>query len=59
MPDGEWIKTLEDWKMVGFTYQELPKDWAFMTAQIAENVVVYSFESTEAINAVPAARCHP
>ena len=42
MPDEEWIKTLEDGRRVKFTYQELPEDLAFITAQIERNEVVYS-----------------
>ncbi|MFY9529718.1 MAG: hypothetical protein WBC04_15805 [Candidatus Acidiferrales bacterium] len=37
MPDQEWIKTLEDGRKVKFIYQELPKDGAFITAQIEGN----------------------
>lgn len=42
MPDEEWIKTLADGRKVKFIYQELPKDGAFITAQLAGNEVVYS-----------------
>jgi hypothetical protein len=42
MPDEEWIKKLEDGRKVKFIYQELPKDGAFITAQIERNEVVYS-----------------
>ena len=42
MPDEEWIKTLEDGRKVKFIYQELPKDCAFITAQVGGNEVVYS-----------------
>ena len=35
MPDEEWIKTLADGRNVKFIYQELPKDGAFITAQLA------------------------
>ncbi len=38
----EWIRTLEDGRKVKFTYQELPEDGAFITAQLAGNEVVYS-----------------
>jgi hypothetical protein len=34
MRDEEWIKTLADSRRVKFTYQELPDDGAFITAQI-------------------------
>jgi len=50
MPDQEWVKTLEDGKKVKFIYQELPKDGAFITAQIAGNEVVYSVVLTKARN---------
>jgi hypothetical protein len=42
IPDGEWIKTLEDGRKVKFIYQELPEDAALITAQLAGNEVVYS-----------------
>jgi hypothetical protein len=47
---NEWIKTLEDGKKVKFTYQELPEDGAFITAQLAGNEVVYSVVLTKAEN---------
>ena len=50
MPDEEWIKTLEDGRIVKFIYQQLPEDGAFMTAQLAGNEVVYSVVLTEARN---------
>jgi len=50
MPDEEWIKILEDGRKVKFIYQELPKDGAFITAQIAGNEVVYSVLLTKARN---------
>ena len=50
MPDAEWIKTLEDGRRVKFIYQELPKDGAFITAQIERNEVVYSVVLTDAGN---------
>jgi hypothetical protein len=50
MPDGEWIKTLEDGRKVKFVYQELPKDGAFITAQLAGHEVVYSVVLTNAGN---------
>jgi hypothetical protein len=50
MPDAEWIKTLEDGRRVKFIYQELPKDGAFITAQIGGNEVVYSVVLTNARN---------
>ena len=50
MPDEEWIKTLDDSRRVKFIYQELPKDGAFITAQIEGNEVVYSVLLTKARN---------
>jgi hypothetical protein len=50
MPDEEWIKTLDDGRKVKFIYQELPKDGAFITAQIEGNEVVYSVILIKAIN---------
>lgn len=50
MPDQEWIKRLEDGRKVKFVYQELPKDGAFMTAQIERNEVVYSVVLAKAGN---------
>ena len=50
MPDEEWIKTLDDSRRVKFIYQELPKDGAFITAQIEGNEVVYSVVLTKARN---------
>ena len=48
--DEDWIKTLEDGRKVKFTYQALPGEAAFITAQIAGNKVVYSIVLTEAKN---------
>ena len=42
MRDHEWTKALADGRRVKFTYQELPDDVAFITAQIERNKVVYS-----------------
>jgi len=50
MSDQEWVKTLEDGRKVKFIYQELPKDGAFITAQIGGNEVVYSVVLTKARN---------
>lgn len=50
MPDEEWIKTLEDGRMVKFIYQELPEDGAFLSAQLAGNEVVYSVVLNDARN---------
>jgi hypothetical protein len=54
MPYQEWIKTLEDGRKVKFTWQELQEGGAFITAQLAGNVVVYSIVLTKAI--VPLSR---
>ena len=50
MSDEEWVKTLADGRQVKFTYQELPLDSAFITAQVAGNEVVYSVVLTKAKN---------
>jgi len=50
MPDEDWIKMLEDGRIVKFIYQELPDDGAFMTAQIAGSEVVYSVILSKARN---------
>ena len=50
MRDEEWIKKLDDGRQVKFTYQELPEDGAFITAQIERNEVVYSVVLTKAGN---------
>lgn len=47
MSDEEWVKTLADGRQVKFTYQELPVDTAFITAQISGNEVVYSVVLTK------------
>jgi hypothetical protein len=40
MQDEEWIKTLEDGRIVKFIYQELLEDGAFISTQLAGNEVV-------------------
>jgi hypothetical protein len=50
MSDEEWVKTLADGRQVKFTYQELPVDSAFITAQVAGNEVVYSVVLTKTKN---------
>ena len=45
----EWIKTLADRRRVRFTNQELD-EWAFITAQIEGNKVVYSIVLTDVEN---------
>jgi hypothetical protein len=50
MSDEEWVKTLADGRQVKFTYQELPLDSAFITAQVAGNEVVYSVVLTKTKN---------
>jgi hypothetical protein len=42
MPNEEWIKTLEDGRLVKFTNQTLQDVGAFITAQIEKNEIVYS-----------------
>jgi hypothetical protein len=48
--DDEWIKKLADGRNVKFIYQQLPKDGAFITAQIERNEVVYSVVLAKAGN---------
>jgi hypothetical protein len=48
IPDEEWIKTFEDGRKAKFSYQALPEDRAFITAQVAGNEVVYSIGMREA-----------
>ena len=50
MPSDEWIETLEDGRRVKFTYQDLPDEGAFITAQVEGNKVVYSIVLTDARN---------
>jgi hypothetical protein len=50
MLEEEWVKTLEDGRKVKFIYQELPKDGAFITAQLAGKEVVHSVVLTKARN---------
>jgi hypothetical protein len=52
MPQDEWIKTLEDGRKVKFIYQQLPKDSAFLTAQLAGSEVVYSVLLAKAGNSM-------
>ena len=47
MPSDEWIKALPDGRRVKFTYQELPDDGRFITAQVEGNKVVYSIVLTD------------
>ncbi len=42
MPTEDWIKALEDGRLVKFTNQELPGGGSFNTAQIEKSEVVYS-----------------
>jgi hypothetical protein len=56
MADEEWIKTFADGRKVKFTYEELPEDRAFITAQIGGNKVVYSIVLANAGN--PLSREH-
>ena len=50
MPSDEWIKTLVDGRRVKFTYQDLPDEGAFITAQVEGNKVVYSIVLSDAKN---------
>ena len=50
MSEEEWVKKLEDGRMVKFTYQQLPEDGAFITAQTERNEVVYSVVLAKAKN---------
>jgi hypothetical protein len=50
MSEGEWVKTVADGRNVKCTYQELPVDSAFITAQVAGNEVVYSVVLTKTKN---------
>ncbi len=50
MEEKEWLKKLEDGRRVKFTYQELPHDGAFITAQLERNEVVYSVVLAKAKN---------
>jgi len=47
MQNQEWIKTLEDGRMVKFIYQMVPEGGALITAQIAANEIVYSILLTK------------
>ncbi len=42
MPIEDWIKTLEDGRLVKFTNETLPGGGSFITAQVERNEVVYS-----------------
>jgi hypothetical protein len=50
VPEDQWIKTSGDGRSVKFTYQELPGDGAFITAQLEGNEVVYSVVLTKVTN---------
>jgi hypothetical protein len=50
MRDEEWVKKIADGRRVKFTYQQLPEDGAFITAQIERNEVVYSVVLARAEN---------
>ena len=47
---GQPVRTLEDGRKVKFIYQELPEDAAFLSAQLANNEIVYSVVLTKAGN---------
>jgi len=49
VPDQEWTKTPAGGRSVKFTYQELPEDGAFISAQSAGNQVVYSIVLPRAV----------
>jgi hypothetical protein len=42
MPADEWIQSPEVGSILKFTYQELPREGALVTAQTEGNEVVYS-----------------
>jgi hypothetical protein len=50
MSDEEWIKKRAGGRKVKFSYQELPEDGAFITAQLERNEVVYSVVLSQAGN---------
>jgi hypothetical protein len=50
MPTEEWIKTIEDGRLVKFTNQTLPGFGAFVTAQIEKSEIVYSIVVDDAKN---------
>jgi hypothetical protein len=50
MQDEEWMKTLEDGRIVKFIYQELLEYGAFISAQLAGNEIVYTVLLTNARN---------
>ena len=52
MAETEWVKTLKDGRKVKFTYQKLPENGAFITAQLECMEVVYSVVLTKAGNSL-------
>jgi hypothetical protein len=48
--EEEWVKKFGDGRRVRFTYQKLPEDGAFITAQLERNEVVYSVVLAKAKN---------
>jgi hypothetical protein len=50
IPEEEWVKKLDDGRKVKFSYQQLPGDGAFITAQLERNEVVYSVVLTKVKN---------
>ena len=42
MPTEDWIRALEDGRLVKFANQDLPGGGSFITAQIEKHEVVYS-----------------
>jgi hypothetical protein len=45
-----WTKVMPGNRLVRFTYVDLPKGQAFLTAQIAEHAVVYSVILGQAVD---------
>jgi hypothetical protein len=50
MQEEQWVKKLEDGRMVKFTSLKLSEYGVFITAQVAGNEVVYSVVLTHAKN---------
>jgi hypothetical protein len=50
MQNQEWIRTLEDGRMVKFIYQRVREGGAFITARIAANEVIYSVLLAKAVS---------
>ena len=52
MPSDGWIKTLEDGGRVKFTYQDLPGEVAFVTAQVEGNKLLCSIRINQRQNPI-------